>query len=438
MDVMQSEVEVALRESSQHSSGNPRRRSERRRTHPDQEPKTMKKYTKLLLAIVAVISSLFFIIYKYRYDRLYHVMQVLEVFGSPDQSGGSSLHSYVSSITVPSWQNMGQGVWIYAAYCSSACSQVIAIGFMTQTVELKCSLWYEGATQPLQGILSVTTDDSNASIFTCESKYPDKTPFALSVHKDKVPEYQIQIQLPESSDSSPMNICILPEPVTEGDNSQSIRENLIFHSFIGVSNLRVYASSVSKSVINTINKLKGESKTNIEIVPWNPPVILNSTLIQNLLSKECYYLSQNSFNFYSVLNTKQLLMPLKHESLEDSLKQITKSSSTGPQKLPVKIFCSEYPTEKKAKNLSFPVSLLQSTWYNKQMSEEAVGSINKLMKGGGEVVSDNIGDIGDIVSINEYKACDKYDFSETDKSAVYEGNALRFQSSLVSFYKKFI
>ena len=142
-----------------------RRRSERRRTHPDQEPKTMKKYTKLLLAIVAVISSLFFIIYKYRYDRLYHVMQVkkwyhspsmldliethstsswihcivfriscslskiyfskvLEVFGSPDQSGGSSLHSYVSSITVPSWQNMGQGVWIYAAYCSSACSQV--------------------------------------------------------------------------------------------------------------------------------------------------------------------------------------------------------------------------------------------------------------------------------------------------------------------------
>ena len=53
-----------------------RRRSERRRTHPDQEPKTMKKYTKLLLAIVAVISSLFFIIYKYRYDRLYHVMQV--------------------------------------------------------------------------------------------------------------------------------------------------------------------------------------------------------------------------------------------------------------------------------------------------------------------------------------------------------------------------
>ena len=136
-----------------------------------------------------------------------------------------------------------------------------------------------------------------------------------------------------------------------------------------------------------------------------------------------------------VLNTKQLLMPLKHESLEDSLKQITKSSSTGPQKVPVKIFCSEYPTEKKAKNLSFPVSLLQSTWYNKQMSDEAVGSINKLVKEGGEAVSDNI---GDIVSINEYKACDKYDFSETDKSAVYEGNTLRFQSSLVSFYKKFI
>ena len=36
----------------------------------------MKKYTKLALALVAVISSLAFLIYKYRYDRLYHVMQV--------------------------------------------------------------------------------------------------------------------------------------------------------------------------------------------------------------------------------------------------------------------------------------------------------------------------------------------------------------------------
>ena len=44
----------------------------------------MKKYTKLVLSVTAVISFICFLIYKYRYDRLYNVMQVLEVFGTPD------------------------------------------------------------------------------------------------------------------------------------------------------------------------------------------------------------------------------------------------------------------------------------------------------------------------------------------------------------------
>ena len=65
----------------------------------------MKKYTKLVLAVVAVISSLCFVIYKYRYDRLYHVMQVLEVFGSPEEDASSSCHA-AAARTVPSWQQL--------------------------------------------------------------------------------------------------------------------------------------------------------------------------------------------------------------------------------------------------------------------------------------------------------------------------------------------
>ena len=62
---MQSEVELALSSSSTSSA--------REQRTPGS---AMKKYTKLMLALVAVISSLAFLIYKYRYDRLYHVMQV--------------------------------------------------------------------------------------------------------------------------------------------------------------------------------------------------------------------------------------------------------------------------------------------------------------------------------------------------------------------------
>ena len=162
----------------------------------------MKKYTKLILAVIAVISSLSFIIYKYRYDRLYHVMQVrnismknifitwiivevLEVFGSPDQ-GADVSGCQVKSPVSPVWQSVSPGVWIYSAHCSavSSCSSVTAVGVMNTTADLQCHLWYEGAAHTLQGILQVSTNNA-VTIFTCESKYPDKTPYAIAISRNK-------------------------------------------------------------------------------------------------------------------------------------------------------------------------------------------------------------------------------------------------------------
>ena len=74
MVVMQSEVETTTF-LQQQSTTTTARRHNNRRDQTTAEVK-MKKYTKLVLAVVAVVSSLCFIIYKYRYDRLYHVMQV--------------------------------------------------------------------------------------------------------------------------------------------------------------------------------------------------------------------------------------------------------------------------------------------------------------------------------------------------------------------------
>ena len=73
---MQSEVEVALSSSSNTGAGVITINREQRARGEAGPGGAMKKYTKLALALVAVISSLAFLIYKYRYDRLYHVMQV--------------------------------------------------------------------------------------------------------------------------------------------------------------------------------------------------------------------------------------------------------------------------------------------------------------------------------------------------------------------------
>ena len=145
---MQCEVEAALL----HTSSVPRR-GDRARAR-DSEAGTMKKYTKLVLALVAVVSSLAFIIYKYRYDRLYHVMQVLEVFGSPEDGVAAPGRSLSIS---PGWVGLGGGVWLYSAYCSGLqCDRVSVLGLVQRpdntavAADLQCTLWFEGARNPLQ------------------------------------------------------------------------------------------------------------------------------------------------------------------------------------------------------------------------------------------------------------------------------------------------
>ena len=172
--------------------GRVRRRGERSSTTATSNPNTsvMKKYSKLLLAVLAAVSSLCFIIYKYRYDRLYHVMQVLEVFGSPEDGAAAPGRSLSIS---PGWVGgLGGGVWLYSAYCSGLqCDRVSVLGLVQRpdntavAADLQCSLWFEGARQPLPGLVSVATDDMRVSTFTCESKYPEKIPYAVAVYKGK-------------------------------------------------------------------------------------------------------------------------------------------------------------------------------------------------------------------------------------------------------------
>ena len=151
---MQSEVEVALTSANTRVITSAALRTQRQRG--EAEAGVMKKYTKLVLALVAVVSSLAFIIYKYRYDRLYHVMQVLEVFGSPEDGVLPPGRSLTIS---PGWVGLGGGVWLYSAYCSgpgSQCERVSVLGLVQRpdntgvAADLQCSLWFEGSRQALQ------------------------------------------------------------------------------------------------------------------------------------------------------------------------------------------------------------------------------------------------------------------------------------------------
>ena len=134
--------------------------------------------------------------------------QVLEVFGDPDQTpeATSCSRGPASSVAPPSWQHLGQGLWVFGAHCSGgeACSAVTAVGLVTSTAavaagDLQCALWYEGSRHQLQGILSVNTDSLNITTFTCESKYPDKRPYSLAIYRGKSMQYVERMKTSQSN-----------------------------------------------------------------------------------------------------------------------------------------------------------------------------------------------------------------------------------------------
>ena len=189
-EVMQSEVEAARVLISEGDTV--RRRTE---AGPHSSPGLMKKYSKLLLALVAVVSSLSFLIYKYRYDRLYHVMQVLEVFGNPDELSVPWRSLAIS----PGWVGAGEGVWLYSAHCGSVgCREVTVLGLVERedntavTADLQCSLWFEGSRQPLE-VRPVTSGGPLTSL-QCDSRYSGS---AVGGHRRlESLDLQLRVQVP--------------------------------------------------------------------------------------------------------------------------------------------------------------------------------------------------------------------------------------------------
>merc|ERR1711908_200827 len=106
--------------------------------------------------------------------------------------------------------------------------------------------------------------------------------------------------------------------------------------------------------------------------------------------------------------------------------------SKGQNKIPVKKFCSGYPSDKKSKDLDFSISILESTLFNKQLSEGSSISVHYL----GNDTREAPAKVEKFLSVSEYGDCERYDFTENDKSAGYQPDALRYSKPLLDLYKK--
>lgn len=120
--------------------------------------KIMKKVSKMALAFVALASFVCFLFYKWRYDKLYSVLEVLEFFGNVNSASlGTAVNGFASRSSwrlqhPPAWQRLSNGTFAYSAHCSRTpgsndmCPAVTILSIsslhsVNDLHKLTCQLW---------------------------------------------------------------------------------------------------------------------------------------------------------------------------------------------------------------------------------------------------------------------------------------------------------
>jgi len=108
----------------------------------------MRKVSKLALVLAAIVSFLFFLVYKIRYDKIYGVLEVLETFGQADKAVSASRQI----LQPPTWQRVSDNAFVYSGHCTrlpgsdDICPALTVLAVASlETNDLQkmtCQLWY--------------------------------------------------------------------------------------------------------------------------------------------------------------------------------------------------------------------------------------------------------------------------------------------------------
>merc|ERR1712179_237868 len=125
------------------------------------------------------------------------------------------------------------------------------------------------------------------------------------------------IHFPGNVSKSGLQICILPDRTTQ-DSTSKLRESLIFHRLVEVDGARLYAGGgISNSLVDTVNKMRGEM--DISVGTWNIPLLIPDTVVDSIISTDCYYQSRAKYQYYTVLSSTQVMMPHTYQTVRKTL-----------------------------------------------------------------------------------------------------------------------
>jgi len=323
----------------------------------------MKKYYQLVLLVLSAISIVCFVIYKHEYDRLRKVLEVLDVFGSPDLEPGkdSIVGVPISCLNgslkfVPDyWHQYGDNTQIYSAFqvsnekgWSMNSLAVVNKDFSSQLKkQTSCALISGESTEDkFEGTMEWNKmgNDSTVSAYSFICNVPEMT--GINAHLFSVSDSKSQLSIPlhltEPSPEQTTSLCFYStDPFW---HSGDILDFILYYYALGVENFYIYHRGVGDHVISALKSLVvARGNMTVNLATWNRPT--SSSLDSLLIHHDCAWRHSANTGPAFTLQMGQFLVLPPRVGLDDFVAKHSKKGSEPSYEahIPLQSLCNNVP-----------------------------------------------------------------------------------------------
>lgn len=348
----------------------------------------MRKYWRLVLVVATVISCIFMLVYRKKYDNLNAVLVLMNIFKGKTVTNSTLCHRNES--TVPSqsnlinelvnpnhWNGIFSGIYVYSSHF--VLKKVISLGYnsfsATELKDISCKLWYENHNISVKSTFEIyALNEQIPTLFytACIPPFDLGIPYAVTfVKKDVSTSMPVHYKQPSNISYT---ACVKPLSSIFFD-TYKILEFVLYHSYIGIKHFILYYTVMSSSVKRLLISISAECGVHVELLPWNtPPGFGHEKFQLESYAINCIFhmSTQNHTNFLFLLDLDHFIFLGQKPSNLNQL--ISDTSQFDFSKFQNQMFCSEFPNNIFAQNLNIHFKTLLKT----KMLNEAGQQINVI------------------------------------------------------------
>lgn len=314
----------------------------------------MKKYCRIILFTITVISVLLFLVYREQYNRLHYVLEVFDFFGQPcnfsDLEKNETILGYHDWGPSPVWQENDEQIQFYSAFWTNdGEAKAVGIAPSDSVYSTKnCFFWYEDKLNPILGSFSLLVEhfyndkEFQVCYFSCRTTSHNNfgVPYAVSfsARDNFVQSKKILLTNNLSFNvSRNVTICVLPTP-GPFDKAQFI-EFLSFHKLIGFNSFIFYGGSIPHRISKFISNIGDRFDIHTTFFPWNLPYIYRG-MEKEVVTLDCLSRNKNQSYFAIVLEKNEYIVPgFDNMTLTETLMGLTPNVKS--VQLPIYKHCIE-------------------------------------------------------------------------------------------------